>query len=232
MNMVRLMSLMCALLGGVFLATAMPGVADARGRHSRRKHRARKEARRLFGKAQVHYRLGRFGRARKLYEKAYELLPLPGFLYNIAQCFRMEGKYERALFFYKSYLGAQPSAPNRAMVLELMARSEKALVAKRRRRAAAERQRRIAADRLRSQKLALLKARLAAEARERAIRRPFLPPGPQDEPKPLVKKWWFWTAIAGGVVAAVVTGVALGLTAQSSSGHWPSTSLGLLDRRQ
>jgi len=34
------------------------------------------------------------------------------------------------------------------------------------------------------------------------------PPGDGDTPKPLVRKWWFWTAIAGGVAA---TGLGLGL---------------------
>lgn len=37
-------------------------------------------------------------------------------------------------------------------------------------------------------------------------------PGPQPEPKrPLVRKWWFWTAVGGVVLTAVAVGLAVGL---------------------
>lgn len=40
-----------------------------------------------------------------------------------------------------------------------------------------------------------------------------VPEAPKGPP-PLYKKWWFWTAIAGGVLAATALGVGLGVAAQ------------------
>ncbi len=230
MKMIRLLPLLCGLLCGVYLVTTVPEVAEARRRRKRKRKKSRKvrkKAKRIFKQAQKQYRLGRFVRALKLYEKAYELLPLPGFLYNIAQCHRMGKNYERALFFYKSYLSAQSSARNRGMVMILIAKCEKkmAMLAKAQRDAAA--QKRADALRLRAERLARLKARIKARG---AAPRPYLPP-PRPKSKPLVKKWWFWTSIGGGVAALVVTGVLVGLLTTSSPGKWPSSSLGLLDRR-
>ena len=42
------------------------------------------------------------------------------------------------------------------------------------------------------------------------------PPRPSD--KPLYKKWWFWTAIGGGVAAIAVIGIVAGVAANSSPG--------------
>jgi tetratricopeptide (TPR) repeat protein len=43
-------------------------------------------ARALFRRAEVHFNLGEFAPAADLYRQAYRLAPLPGFLYNLAQC--------------------------------------------------------------------------------------------------------------------------------------------------
>ena len=48
-----------------------------------------------FDKGETHYRLGRFEAARKEYTQAYEATPLPGFLFNIGQCHRQLGEYDR-----------------------------------------------------------------------------------------------------------------------------------------
>lgn len=232
MKLIRLLPLLCGLMAGTYFVTTLPEVAEARRRRKRKRRKRRKlrklrkKARRLFKRAQMYYRLGRFVRARKLYEKAYEVLPLAGFLYNIAQCHRMERNYKRALFFYKSYLSARPSARNRDMVLALMGKCERQLkqLSQSQRDAIARKEAAEAAAR--AERLARLKAQLAA------ARRPppqYLPPK-EPEKKPLVKKWWFWTSIAGGVVALVVTGVVVGLVTRGP-GDYTDTSLGLLDRR-
>jgi len=46
------------------------------------------EAKLLFKRAQLAYKLGKFENALGEYSKAYEMLPLPGFLFNIGQCHR------------------------------------------------------------------------------------------------------------------------------------------------
>ena len=45
-----------------------------------------------------------------------------------------------------------------------------------------------------------------------------------DDPRPLYKKWWFWTAVGGG--AAVVLGVSIGLIAAGASGKLSHTAAG------
>jgi hypothetical protein len=44
------------------------------------------------------------------------------------------------------------------------------------------------------------------------------PTPPQPEHKPVYKKWWFWTAIGGGVAAIAVIGIVAGVAANSSPG--------------
>lgn len=235
MKTIRLLPLLCGLLCGAFVVSTLPDVSEARRRRKRKSKRksrkVRKKAKRLFKKAQKYYRLGRFVRARKLYEKAYELLPLPGFLYNIAQCHRMEKRYEKAIYFYKSYLSAQSAARNREMVQLQISKCETGLRLIKKRKTDALNRNRTKAEQLRAERLARLrlKAQLAAARRTPPPR--YLPPK-RPPKKPLVKQWWFWTSIAGGVVALVVTGLAVGLTTSRGPGDWTPTSLGLMDRRQ
>ena len=56
---------------------------------------------------------GQFDRALVLYKKAYELKPLPGFHFNIGQCYRKLGQCDKALEHYRQYL-EQSKRPRRA----------------------------------------------------------------------------------------------------------------------
>jgi tetratricopeptide (TPR) repeat protein len=78
------------------------------------------EARALTRKATVEYDVGHFDQALDLYTKAYELYPKPALLFDIAQCHRLLGHYERALFFFHGYLREEPDAPNRAQAEKLL----------------------------------------------------------------------------------------------------------------
>jgi tetratricopeptide (TPR) repeat protein len=78
------------------------------------------EARALTRKATVEYDVGHFDQALDLYTKAYELYPKPALLFDIAQCHRQLGHYERALFFFHGYLREEPNAPNRALAEKLL----------------------------------------------------------------------------------------------------------------
>ena len=64
------------------------------------------------------YDLGRYDQAITEFEAAYQLKNDPAFLYNLAQAYRMAGKHERAVHFYKTYLRYVPKAPNRADIEE------------------------------------------------------------------------------------------------------------------
>src|SRR3954464_14820039 len=65
---------------------------------------ADKQARVLFQRAEMAFNLGKFSDALADYQAAYQAKPLPGFLFNIAQCYRNMRNYERARFFYRRYL--------------------------------------------------------------------------------------------------------------------------------
>src|SRR5450432_160885 len=86
-----------------------------------------KQARSLYERAEKSFDLGRFAEALADYQSAYEAKPLPGFLFNIAQCYRNMSNFERARFFFRRYLTLDPRAPNRRRVEELIAEMSKQL---------------------------------------------------------------------------------------------------------
>lgn len=67
-----------------------------------------------FEMAETKFNLGRFEEAAVDYQAAYEAEPLPAFLFNIGQCQRNLGNYERAQFYFRRYLELDPRSPNRA----------------------------------------------------------------------------------------------------------------------
>lgn len=77
---------------------------------------ATKAAKRHFTKGEKLFALGRFDDALEQYEKAFEAKPLPGFLFNIAQCHRNLGNIDQAIFSYRKYLRESPDAENREAV--------------------------------------------------------------------------------------------------------------------
>lgn len=103
-----------ALLAGLWLISTSPAAL------ARPKQQAMQQARELFKRAEVHFNLGEFKAARRLYRQAYSLKPLPGFLFNIAQCHRNMGQYKQAVFLFKQYLARFAGAPNRAEVEKLI----------------------------------------------------------------------------------------------------------------
>lgn len=156
------------------------------------------KARVLFADGQKAYDVGEFERALTLYSEAYKLKTLPGFLFNIAQCHRQLGNFERASFFFGRFIdNSKPAAPNVELARELMTDMERRQAEK----ADAEKK---AADE---------KARAEADARAKSdapIAPPLTPvevvslppPPPAVEPEPVTKKAWFWVVIGGAVVAA------------------------------
>lgn len=88
-----------------------------------------KTARAHFDRAEKAFNLGRFDDALQAYQAAYEALPLPAFLFNIAQCHRNLRNREQAIFFYQRYLSLAPDAPNRPVVEELIAEQKRLLAA-------------------------------------------------------------------------------------------------------
>jgi hypothetical protein len=85
------------------------------------------QARRQFERAQQAYKLGNYQRAIEGYEAAYRELPLPAFLFNIAQSYRLQhgvdgevSHLRKALALYGSYLREAKDPPNRQTVLRIV----------------------------------------------------------------------------------------------------------------
>jgi tetratricopeptide (TPR) repeat protein len=164
----------------------------------------------------THYELGRFEEAFAEYSAAYELYPVPAFLFNLGQCQRELGNFDRALFFYEGFLRAMPDSPQADLVAELMEESRQALARQEAERAMAAR---AAADQ-RAGGTAGAGAEGAAEG---------VAEGGSRLGSPFYKRWWFW-AIVGGVVAASV-GTAIGVVMAEPDTTLPAGSLGTIDNR-
>lgn len=136
-------------------------------------------ARAEFERAQRAYDLGRFETAIVHYSRAYEAMPLPAFLFNIAQCHRLLGEHAQAAFFYRRYLDLAGNPANAPLTRELLSEMEQ-------RQSERERHERDTAARATA---ALTMNPLGAH-----------------EAEPLYKRWWFW-AVVGGAVAAGMTAV-------------------------
>jgi tetratricopeptide (TPR) repeat protein len=86
---------------------------------------AKAQARVKFSEGNEAYARGEFRKALSAFDAAYNLAPLPGFLFNVAQCHRQLGAFERAAFFYRRYLALSEKEPtNAGLVKELIAEME------------------------------------------------------------------------------------------------------------
>jgi len=166
-----------------------------------------KEARKLTSAAMVEYNVGHFDRALELYTQAYERYPKPALLFDLGQCHRQLGHFERALFFFHGYLREQPSAPNRALAEKLLEDSQRQLDAQKAAEAEAEAK---AAEASRAQIAPPVQSPAAVPG-------PSLPaqPPPAALPSPLLRVVGLTTAGVG--VALVGGGVFAGLRSASLS---------------
>ena len=69
-----------------------------------------------FELGQAHHKLGNYLQAMADFEAGYACVPLPLFLYDIAQMARLSGQRAKALDFYRRYLAAEPNARERVYV--------------------------------------------------------------------------------------------------------------------
>jgi iron complex outermembrane recepter protein len=64
----------------------------------------------------AHFQLEEYDKSIVEWENGFRIKPVPQFLYNIAQAYRLSKQYEKAQSFYKKYLNMDPKAPNKAEV--------------------------------------------------------------------------------------------------------------------
>lgn len=187
----------------IVVVAALAGAARAEGSGD-----SEKEARRLFQEAELSFNVGKFAEALAAYQAAYEAKPLPGFLFNIAQCYRNMGDYERARFFFRRYLTLDPRTPNRRRVEALIDEMGRLL----QQRADEEAARAPAGPAAEPSPPAPL---VPPPAPAPALREPAAPAPvvvalapaaePVPAPAPIWRRWWFWTGAAVIAAGAAVT---------------------------
>jgi iron complex outermembrane receptor protein len=179
----------------------------------------------LFDKGMAHFHLEEYPQAIEKWEEGFRVKPVPEFLYNIAQAYRLSKQPDKAIAFYKKYLRMKPDAPNRAEV-ERHLKTLGRIVNEQDRAAAAPPTSTIQPGHPGSE------GEVNKEPAPEPAATPTPPPSeptatpptsaptqtapgadltarPQTE-KPLVKKPWFWAVVAGSA-AAVALGVGLGV---------------------
>ena len=72
-----------------------------------------------------HFELAEYDAAITDFKEAFRISDEPGFLYNIAQAYRLKKDCREAATFYKNYLRRVPKAPNAAKIRERIAEMDK-----------------------------------------------------------------------------------------------------------
>lgn len=158
------------------------------------------------------YDVGKYAEASVAFEAAYTLRPDAGLLFNAAQAARLGGDLTRAQTLYSSYVSFHPDGAN---IAEAKLNLEKIDAA--RKESASKPPPQLDKPQPQVDK----PDPQPVDKPEPVVDRPTDRPTPvaQRSDKPLYKKWWFWTAIAGGVV--VVGGaVALGVVLTRPAPAW------------
>ena len=198
---------------------------------------ADKQAREHFQNAENSFNLGRFPDALADYQAAYEAKPLPGFLFNIAQCYRNMHSFERARFFFRRYLALEPHTPNRRLVEDLIAEMTREMDSADKMVKPDKADRADKTEQNDDNATPPADVAVAVAPASAPVLAPSPPPAPAPvsalaleshapppaESRPIYKRWWFWT----GAGAAVAAGVIVAIFALRS--ETPQGSLGTID---
>jgi hypothetical protein len=158
------------------------------------------------------YEAGQYPEAIESYHAAYELLPLPLLLFDLAQAHRLSGDSAKAIELYQKYLDVEPKGHASAEARQRLAELRRAKA-----------------------------VREPAPVKVAPLILPTIAPEPSPTPVPEVvvvapvvtppaaprkTPKWVW-GVVGGVVAAVAVGLGVGLGVGLSGGdHYPSASYG------
>lgn len=161
------------------------------------------ECSRMADQASKHSQAGRYGEARRLYEAAYALRPDPLLLYNLGRVQHKAGRPADAAGYYERYLaaGAEGSETNRRKTEQFLEQARK--------------------------EAGISTPTIQAVSPSTAVPSPASQPtvstgstgiepsaaSGTEQPKPLYKKWWLWTAV-GAAAVGIGVGLGVGLAAR------------------
>src|SRR5262249_7190156 len=146
-------------------------------RAARAEDPAMRAAKRHYDRGEKLFALGKFDEALDEYQKAFDAKPLPGFLFNIGQCYRNLGDYDQAIFSFKKYLKLDPETPKKEAVDKLI------------------------------EDLEDKKERGEGQKLVRKKEGPEEPETPKPAAKkPIYKQWWFWAG-AGALAVIGSVGI-------------------------
>jgi tetratricopeptide (TPR) repeat protein len=158
------------------LAVARPALAQAPAPAAATDRQRR--ASELWKEGLARYNLDKQDEAIDFFTKAYEIYPFPDILFNLGQAHRRKGEWERARFYFLSYLREKPDADDRAEVEGWIHELEG--------------------------KLAVPPAPASAPASAPVV----LVPGPTRPPRPAPERWyddtWGWILVGGGLAVGGV----------------------------
>ena len=152
------------------------------------------ECNRLANEAIDASQAGRFGDAQRAYKAAYERLPDPKLLFNLARVLHKAGQLSDALTYYQKYLDAGAEGS-----LEQRQKAEQRMEEARREQAAAA---------------MMVRPPPPVQATEQTPNAAGTAPTAQESSRsvPIYRKWWLWTAVSLVAVGAAV-GIGLGVAA-------------------
>lgn len=179
------------------------------------------DAKAIYDHALSLYALGRYAEAAPLFEKAFELKPIPALLYNAAQAHRFAGHAERAVTLYESYLRMFGDPERKGEIEQHIAELKAAIAA----------QQHAATSPPTGAETATVPATAPSSPTSAppavATSSETLTASAPAKPKPLYKKAWFWAAVVGG--AAVVAGISVGIAVGTRGHTSPPASFGTVD---
>jgi tetratricopeptide (TPR) repeat protein len=174
-------------------------------------------ARKLFQSGTKHFDLGEYEQALGDFKEAYRIKDDPVLLYNVAQCHRMLKHNEEALRAYRTFLSRSPDPQYRADVEQKIAALQEAI--DKQNKASTLPPREVIPSHANDSGAAATTPPPAAAASSDAALVASAP-----RPKPVYKRWWFWTAIGGVAAVGLGVGLGVGLTRSANDRFFPTVT--------
>jgi tetratricopeptide (TPR) repeat protein len=173
---------------------------------------AQRKARAHFQAGEERFKAGAFAEALAEYQAGYDVLPLPGFLINVAQCQRRLGDLKTARATYQKFVLVAPDSPLVPQAKKMIAEIDGLLadVEKNRAPAAPDEAKPAPAEEAAAPPPPEVTAKPAAPAAQETTA-PVLvatpaPAEPEEKPR---RRWWLWGALGAVVVGGAVTAIVL-----------------------